>query len=124
MGLSHGFQAHFVNNANYNTLIILFTMELLKLLVNDKTSPYNWRKADFVHPGFFHLSPLESTALTTQDLNFSRQFLLWCQEYSKDCWDTECLLLKVAIDFKSIKSTEGVVDGLGKPNLGTRDKHS
>ena len=39
--LSHGFQAHFVNNANYSTLIILFTMELLKLLVNDKTSPYN-----------------------------------------------------------------------------------
>ena len=53
MGLSHGFQAHFVNNANYSTLIILFTMELLKLLVNDKTSPYNCRIADFVHPGFF-----------------------------------------------------------------------
>ena len=70
MGLSHGFQAHFVKNANYSTLT-----------TEEKLTLFTW---------FFHLSPFESTALTTQDLNFSKQFLLWGQEYSKDCLDTEC----------------------------------
>ena len=65
MGLSHGFQAHFVNNANYSTLT---TEEKLTLFIL-----------------VFSSSPLESTALTTQDQNFSKHFLLWGQEYSKDC---------------------------------------
>ena len=86
MGLSHGFQAHFVNNANliqhsYN----IIHYRTSKIACEWQVLPLQLKKSWLCSSWFF-----EHTALTTQDLNFSKQFLLWGQEYSKDCWDTEC----------------------------------
>ena len=91
MGLSHGFQAHFVSNANYSTLIIIIIhYGTSKIACEWQDLPLQLKKSWLCSSWFFHLSPLESTALTTQGLNFSKQLLLWGQEYSKDC----CLKLR------------------------------
>lgn len=63
MGLSHGFQAHFVNNANYSTLTTEEKLTLFNLV--------------------FSSSPLESTALTTQDQNFSKHFFFGARNILK-----------------------------------------